>query len=78
MTIALACPECDASFKVKDAFAVKKAHCPHCKSMVSIPLDDEEKTPPRSQNLFWFISGGGFVILFGIVLFLVLNPRMLS
>jgi hypothetical protein len=43
MSIAVVCPECDKSLKVPDAQAGKKIRCPHCKGVVPVPADEDER-----------------------------------
>ena len=46
MSIAVTCPGCDKTMKVKDEFAGKRALCPFCKAMIRVPEQDTPSEPP--------------------------------
>ena len=43
MAIALTCPGCDKTMKVKDEFAGKRALCPFCKAEIHVPKREEPR-----------------------------------
>lgn len=47
MAIAVTCPGCSRTMKVKDDFAGRRALCPFCKAEVRVP--DEERPRERSE-----------------------------
>lgn len=50
MPIAITCTSCGSRINAPDAAAGKKAKCPKCKAVVSIPSNEDKQPPPNPEQ----------------------------
>ncbi|HUT94150.1 MAG TPA: M48 family metalloprotease [Thermoguttaceae bacterium] len=50
MSIAVTCPECNKSFRVKEQYAGKRGTCPHCKGSIQVPQAPGPEPRPAAES----------------------------
>lgn len=51
MPIEFVCPACQTTLRVSEQHAGKKAKCPHCQSVMQVPMQSAPATPPMAPPM---------------------------